>query len=567
MRRRIDFNNLSIIEILVTLNKRYSDLAALRLKDNEGYRELSYINLGRKTADVSYHLKGLGVEKGDRVGILTESRPEWAVAFFSIISCAGITVPLDIKLSESEISFILTDCQAKCLFVSKKMLPLILKIKNKLKNIKHIICFDETEELEIYYIEDFKIPKGEIGYRNITSEDTAVIVYTSGTTGVAKGVELTYGNIIFEVEALDRYIRFDSSDHFISILPLNHMLEMTGGLLAPLYAGACITYCSSIKPPVLIDLMKENKATIMICVPLILKIFYKGIMKKVEKKSSFEKRAFFIMLSLSRMLLNFNIRIGRLLFMQIHKQFGGRLKCFVSGGAPLDPRIEEDFAALGFRILQGYGLTETSPVVAVNTFKENKYTSVGRPLKGIKIKIDAQEDLQEGEILIQGPNVMKGYYNQPDKTKEVIKDGWFHSGDIGRMDNDGFLYITGRMKNMIVLGGGKKVHPEEIEEVLSKSPLIKEICVVGKVAQEGLKAGTEEVFAVIVPEKDNFRNEDKTNETLIKDKIREEINRLEMHLASYKKISDFMLYFDELPKTSTRKIKRKDVLKNIVLPN
>jgi long-chain acyl-CoA synthetase len=345
------------------------------------------------------------------------------------------------------------------------------------------------------------------------------------------------------------------------------MLEMTGGLLAPLYAGACITYCSSIKPPVLIDLMKENKATIMICVPLILKIFYKGIMKKVEKMSSLKKRTFFLVLSLSRVLLNFNIRIGRLLFMQIHKQFGGRLKCFVSGGAPLEPRIEEDFAALGFRILQGYGLTETSPVVAVNTFKENKYSSVGRPLEGIKIKIDAQQGLQEGEILIQGPNVMKGYYNQPDKTKEVIKDSWFHSGDIGRLDDDGFLYITGRMKNMIVLGGGKKVHPEEIEEVLSKSPFIKEICVVGKVAQEGLKAGTEEVFAVIVPDRDNLTDKTKNNEGFMKNKIREEISLLEVHLASYKKISDFMLYFDELPKTSTRKIKRKDVLKNIVLPN
>jgi long-chain acyl-CoA synthetase len=272
------------------------------------------------------------------------------------------------------------------------------------------------------------------------------------------------------------------------------------------------------------------------------------------------------MLSLSKFLLEFRISIGRLLFSKIHQQFGGSLRCFVSGGAPLDPDVEEDFTAMGFNILQGYGLTETSPVVTVNTFRERKYRSVGIPLAGVRIKIQPNTEgfSREGEILVAGPNVMQGYYKNKEKTDEVLQDGWFHTGDIGFVDSRGFLYITGRIKNMIVLGGGKKVHPEEVEEVMSESPLIKEICVLGRKAKEGLKAGTEEVFAVVVPNKDNFTPADRDNPEQMKALIAQELARLSNHLAEYKKVSDFMLYFDELPKTATRKVKRKEVLEKIV---
>jgi len=517
---KVDFKNLSIVELLVAINRRYSNLPAL---------------------------------------------PEWAIAFFGIVSCAGITVPMDIKLSDTEIEFILNNSGTKCVFVSEKLLPTILRIRPCLQSLQNIISFDNTTEEGINLLKDFKVPEGEIAHRDIQPDDTALIVYTSGTTGVAKGVELTYKNLLFEVMALDKYIHFSPKDNFLSILPLNHMLELTGGLIAPLYAGACITYCDSLKPEVIVKLMQETKTTTMLCVPLVLKMFHKGIFKKVDGMRPLKKKMFYWMLGFSKFLLNFNIRIGRLLFSELHRQFGGKLKCFVSGGAPLDPHVEEDFHALGFNILQGYGLTEASPVVTVNTFSERKYTSVGIPLKGVEIKIAKnKDDDNEGEILVKGPNVMRGYYKKPQDTEEVFKDGWFYTGDIGYIDDDGFLYITGRVKNMIVLGGGKKVHPEEIEEVMSKSSLIKEICVVGKKATRGLKAGTEEVFAVIVPDEDAFAEEEKQNKEMIRNKITVEINRLSEHLASYKRISDFMLYFDELPKTSTRKVKRKEVMERIV---
>lgn len=562
---KISFKNVTIIELLVAINRRYSNLSALQIKEGDKFRVVSYIGLGKRTSDIAYNLKKLGVEKGDRVAILSESRPEWAIAFFGIVSCAGITVPMDIKLSDTEIEFILNDSGTKCVFVSKKLLPTILRVKPRPQFLENVVSFDETTEEKIHLLKDFKVPEDEIAHRDIQPDDTALIVYTSGTTGVAKGVEITYKNLLFEVMALNKYIQFSSQDNFLSILPLNHMLELTGGLIAPLYAGACVTYCDSLKPPVLIKLMQETKTTTMLCVPLVLKMFHNGIFKKVDGMKPFKKKLFYWMFSFSKFLLNFNIRIGRAFFSELHRQFGGKLKCFVSGGAPLDPHVEEDFHALGFNILQGYGLTETSPVVTVNTFSERKYTSVGIPLKGVEIKIVKSKDSDtEGEIIIRGPNVMRGYYKKPDKTDEVLKDGWFYTGDIGHIDDDGFLYITGRVKNMIVLGGGKKVHPEEIEEVMSKSALIKEMCVIGRKATSGLKAGTEEVFAVIVPNEDAFREQERQNKEFIKSKISAEISKLSEHLADYKRISDFMLYFDELPKTSTRKVKRKEVMEKIV---
>ncbi|MBM3244331.1 MAG: AMP-binding protein [Candidatus Omnitrophica bacterium] len=566
--RKASLKNVTIIELLVAINRRFSKNTALQIKDDEGFRTISYTELGRRTSDTAYNLKKSGIEKGDRVAILSESRPEWSIAFFGIISCAGIVVPMDIKLSDAEIEFILNDSGAKCIFVSKKLLETILRIKPKLSQLQAIICLDDVSNEGVMLLKDFKVPENEIAYRDIQPDDTALIVYTSGTTGVAKGVEITYKNLLFEVMSLHKYIQFSPKDRFLSILPLNHLLELTGGLIAPLYAGACITYCDSLKPPVLMKLMQETKTTTMICVPLVLKMFHGGIMKKIEDMKPNKKKMFYRMLGISKFLLNFNVRIGKLLFKPLHREFGGHLKCFVSGGAPLDPVVEEDFHALGFNVLQGYGLTETAPVLTVNTFTERKYTSVGIPLKGVEIQIiKNQPGDREGEIIVRGPNVMRGYYKNKEKTDEVIKDDWFYSGDIGYLDDDGFLYITGRIKNMIVLGAGKKVFPEEIEEVMSKSALIKEMCVVGLKAMSGLKAGTEEVFAVIVPSIDVFSQEEKQNKDLIRSKISAEINRLSENLAEYKKISDFMLYFEELPKTSTKKIKRKEVLEKIVIPN
>lgn len=563
--RKVSLKNVTILELLVAINRRYSDITALQIKRGDKFQGISYIELGRRTSDTAYNLKKLGVERGDRVAILSESRPEWTIAFFGIVSCASITVPLDIKLSDAEIEFILNDSGAKCIFVSDKFLERIINLKPKLTHLQNIVSFDDTAKEGTLLLKDFKVPETEIAHRDITPDDVALIVYTSGTTGVAKGVELTYKNLLFEVMALSELVKFHPKDQFLSILPLNHMLEITGGFLGPLYAGATITYCESLKPTNILSLMNETKTTVMICVPLVLKMFHNSIVKKIEELPGFKRGFVKAMLHISRFLLKLHIRIGKLFFSSVHKQFGRRLRCFVSGGAPLDPVVELDFNAMGFRILQGYGLTETSPVITVNNFAECKYGSVGKPLPGAEVRIVTNSETggREGEIITKGPHVMKGYYKNPEKTNEVLRDDWFYTGDVGYFDDAGFLFISGRIKNLIVLGAGKKVFPEEVEEVMSRSPYIREICVLGRLAQKGIRKGCEEVYAAVVPNLDNFDKEEKGNQELIRKRIASEISRLSENLAEYKRIMDFIIWNDELPKTSTRKIKRKILIELI----
>lgn len=560
--RKASLKNVTILELLVAINRRFSNIPALQIKEGEGFRSISYIELGRRTSDTSYHLKKLGIQKEDRVAILAESRPEWAIAFFGIVSCAGITVPMDIKLSDAEIEFILNDSGAKCIFISKKFEERILNLKPRLKFLENIISLEESTREGVILLKDFKVPENEVAHRDIHPDDVALIVYTSGTTGVAKGVELTYKNLLFEVMSLHELISFSPKDEFLSILPLNHMLEITGGFLGPLYAGATVTYCESLKPTNILALMGQTKATVMICVPLVLKMFHNSIMKKIEDLPAAKRRFVRVLFCLSKFLLKFHIRAGKLFFGSVHKQFGGHLRAFVSGGAPLDPLVEVDFNAMGFRILQGYGLTETSPVVTVNNFAECKYGSVGKPLPGIEVKILANSETggKDGEIITRGPHIMRGYYKSPEKTGEVLKESWFYTGDIGYFDEDGFLFISGRIKNLIVLGAGKKVFPEEIEEVMSASKFIKEICVLGRVAQKGIRKGCEEVYAVVVPNLDSFQIQEREDKELVRKTIASEIQRLGENLAEYKRIMDFEVWYDELPKTSTRKVKRKALL-------
>jgi long-chain acyl-CoA synthetase len=293
-------------------------------------------------------------------------------------------------------------------------------------------------------------------------------------------------------------------------------------------------------------------------------MLHDGIMDKVVKMSAAEQKIFNRLLRISKWFLKRNIRIGRILFPQLHKQFGGHLRGFVSGGAPLDKEIELNFSALGFWILQGYGLTETSPVIAVNTFKAYRAGSVGRPLPGAQVRILKENgQAKEGEIITRGDHVMKGYFQNPEKSAEVIKDDWFHTGDIGYLDKDGFLYITGRIRNLIVLGAGKKVFPEEVEQVMSRSRYIKEICVLGRIATKGLRKGCEEVYAVIVPDLDSFEIAERSDRQKVQELIAGEISRLGEDLAEYKRIMDFELWDAELPKTASKKIKRQ-VLSDII---
>ena len=555
--------NVTIGDILETINKKYGNKTALRIKNEDGsFREISYVKLGRRAVSLSSVLINLGIIKGDRVAILSENRPEWAAAYFGIMSCGGTILPIDVKLTDTEIKFILNDSQAKCIFLSGKYLDTIDRLRGELPHLQNIILLDKSPRSDIIQLNKLRPHRGKERARQIYPEDTAIIVYTSGTTGLSKGVEITYTNILFQALRFSEILRCTPKERLLSVLPLNHMLEITGGLIAPLYAGSCVTYCDTLKTNALLPLMRETGTTVIIAVPLVLKLIHSGIMKKVAKLPPFKQKMFRALMSFSRFLLKFKIRAGRLLFGSVHKEFGRRLHTFISGGAPLNADIEIDLSALGFIVLQGYGLTETAPVISVNTFTENKPGSVGKPMPGIEVMILKENASDtEGEILTRGPHVMKGYFNNPGKTAEVLKNGWFYTGDLGYIDKDGFLYISGRKKNLIILGSGKKVFPEEVEEVIGKSPYIKELCVMARIAERGLRTGHEEVYAIVVPNIELFDQENITEKKSVKDKIYFEIARLSKDLAPYKRIMSFDVSYEGLPKTVTAKIKRDAVSK------
>jgi long-chain acyl-CoA synthetase len=559
--------NVAIRDILEAINSKYGNKTALRIKNEDGsFREISFVKLGRRVVSISAVLINLGVKKSDRVAILSENRPEWVAAYFGIISSGGSILPVDVKLSDPEVKFILNDSRAKCVFVSGKFLPVIDRLRGDLPGLENIILLDKSDRRDVIQLHKLRPHRGRERQRDVSPDDTAIIVYTSGTMGTAKGVEISYKNLLFQVLEFSQVIRCTPKERLLSVLPLNHMLEITGGLIAPLYAGSCVTYCDTLKTNTLMPLMREVGTTAIICVPMVLKLIHSGIMKKAAKLPPLKRKAFGLLLGLSRFLLKLNIRAGRLFFRSLHKEFGSKLHTFISGGAPLDTGVEVDMNALGFRILQGYGLTETAPVISVNTFKENRFGSVGKPLPGVEVKILKESETdKEGEVLTRGPHVMKGYFRSPEKTAEVMRDGWFHTGDLGYFDRDGFLYISGRKKNMIVLGGGKKVFPEEIENVMARSPYIKEICVMPRKADRGLRKGHEEVYALIVPNMDIFSQDNMSGKEDVAATISSELSRLGRELAAYKRISSFDISSEELPKTATRKIRR-DAAANMARP-
>jgi len=558
-------DELSVLQILGRVSSLYSDKIALEIFQKDGrMRMITYCELADRTRDISATLIKNGIEKGDRVCIFSESRPEWGIAFFGIVTAGAVVVPLDIKLEEKEISFILAHSEARAILVSGKYIKKIKSIISGFAKDVFLISLEyEKTDKNLLSIGELRWRKAEPYYRDIDNEDLISIVYTSGTTGDPKGVKLTYNNILHQIEAISKVINFSDKDRFLSILPLNHMFEITGGFIIPLSKGARITYMSKgIKLSSISAVMRKTQPTIILAVPKFIKFLYHSILSRLSSSSRYTRKLFNMSLDISSKFSKLGINPGKIIFKKIHGEFGGRLRGIISGGAPLDTEISHNLNLMGITVLEGYGLTETSPIITVNTFKHNRIGSVGKPLSGTEIKIVPQNSEDKtGEILIRGPQVMKGYYKNPQATDKAFSENWFHTGDIGYIDEDGYLYITGRLKNVIVTDGGKKIHPEEVEEVLSKSPYIQEICVLGRKVADGIKAGTEEVFAIVVPDLERIKKDGLALKEDVQSFIKEEIHKHCKLLAPYKKITNFLISEKELPKTSTQKIKRKEVEK------
>ncbi len=543
-----------VLSVMQLKAEFYSDRAAFQLYENGSWQGMTYAELASRVRTLSDYLIESGIRRGDRIAILSESRPEWAIVLFASVRCGATFVPLDTKLTPVELLSILRDAEPRLLFVSAAQASLAEDMKAQLPTLENVFLLNgEAEKSGFISIDQLQASKQQEGItRDI--EETALIVYTSGTTGAPKGVMISFKNIGYQIMNFAEVIKLNERDMLLSMLPLNHLLELTCGLLGALYAGGRICYCSTLFPQEIAQIMREKRVTCMITVPLFLKLLKSGIEKEVDRAGRLSKLLFRVMFSAARWAKAPGLK--RLLFYRIHRRLGGRLRAFISGGAPLDAEVEEFFNRLGIPIYLGYGLTETSPVISVNTPAHNRAGSVGRPLPGVRVLILENGTRQgEGEILTAGPHVMKGYYKREDLTREVMDDqGWFHTGDLGKVDEDGYIYITGRAKNLIVLASGKKVNPEEVEAVISSSQLIKEVCVIGQLSRDGLQQGSEEICAVIVPSESLARRSDERS--AIEDEISEEVNRLVATLAPFKRPSKVFIRFEDLPKTSTRKVKR-----------
>ena len=533
----------------------YGQVKALTLKTKDGYEELSYIEISRKAKKfANYLIETVGVQRGERIAIICESRPEFSIGMFGSIQTGAITVPLDVKLTVPEHTHILNDCNPRILLCSSHYLEHAIEVKNNVSSIEYIFVLDDegVNENNIAQYPRVSTLEADIEKdlgRPRTLDETALIVYTSGTTGNPKGVMISFGNIYSQLRDFEYMFKLTNEHTLLSILPLNHLLELDCGFFGMLYMGAKVVYIKSLNPKELTSTMKEKGITNMIVVPLVAKMLKNSIDKQIKKQPETAQKAFKVLYALAKLTPR---KVRRLMFKSVIDGLGGKLECFICGGAPLEDSVAEFFERIGIPVFQGYGLTETSPTISTNRYGHSKIGTVGQALPSVMVKI-----ADNGEILATGPNVMQGYYNKPEMTKEVIdEDGWFHTGDIGEIDKDGFIKITGRIKNMIVLGGGKKIFPEEVEAVLETSELVKEVCVMSLTIKSGNKAGTEEVGAIICPSDELQKKSDDEIQALLE----AEVKKLsEANLAPYKAPTVVVLHRDELPKTSTRKVKRKDL--------
>ncbi len=532
----------------------YGQVKALSLKTKDGYEELSYIEISRLAKKfANYLIESYGIQRNDRIAIICESRPEFSIGMFGSIQTGAITVPLDVKLTVPEHTHILNDCNPRILLCSSHYLEHAIEVKNNVKSIEQIYVLDdeEREHIEIPSVSALESDIEKDLGRPRSLDETALIVYTSGTTGNPKGVMISFGNIYSQLRDFEAMFKLSEKNTLLSILPLNHLLELDCGFFGMLYMGARVVYIKSLNPKELTSTMKEKGITNMIVVPLVAKMLKNSIDKQIKKQPQTAQTAFNIMYKTAKFVPR---KIRRMMFKSVIDGLGGKLECFICGGAPLEDNVAEFFERIGVPVFQGYGLTETSPTISTNRYGHAKIGTVGQALPSVTVKI-----ADNGEILATGPNVMQGYYGKPEMTKEVIdEDGWFHTGDIGEIDKDGFIKITGRIKNMIVLGGGKKIFPEEVEAVLEVSPFVKELCVMSLTIKSGNKAGTEEVGVIITPSDELAKKSDEEIQKILE----EEVKILsEKNLAPYKTPTVVVIHRDELPKTSTRKVKRKDLKK------
>lgn len=557
-------------ELLQRTEKLYKDKDAFKFKtDVPG--EFKTRTYGEYIEDINClgtALISLGL-KDKKIAVISENRYEWTLTYFATVNGTGIIVPLDRSLPETEIINLIEVSGVEAIFYSKKYNDIMKKVRNeKIGNIKFFVSMDEEESTNEVYSQKELIKIGKDLLKNgsrvfidseIDNEAMSIMLFTSGTTSKSKAVNLSHKNICANLYDIASVFDVSENDTLLSFLPLHHTYECTVGFLYPVYVGATITYCEGIRH--IADNIREYQVSVMISVPVLFENLYKRVMQTVEKQGKMKKLQ--TGLKISNALRKIGIDKRRAIFKDVHESLGGKLRLFVAGAAAFDPKMEKGLNDLGIDTYQGYGLTETSPVIAAEHKGVVKFGSVGKIFPSLEGSIYEPNEEGVGEIIVKGPTVMNGYYGNKEATDEVIVDGWFHTGDLGYFDKNDFLFITGRKKNVIVLKNGKNIYPEEIEALINDIKGVKESMVFGKPEkgdENDLKLGAKVVYDAEIMKKE-YGLEDVEK---IRENIWKAIKEINKKMPTYKYVKDLILTEEELIKTTTQKIKRFEEMKKIV---
>jgi long-chain acyl-CoA synthetase len=549
----------SITDVFLGAVRAHAELLFLQTRAERGFIRYTYEAALDCIRRIAEYLRSKGFSPNERAAVVGGNCPEWIFSYLGILWAGGVVVPLDARATAAEWAHLMNHSECRFLFAASELCSDIAKQEEVIPSLQEIIAFSGEKG-------DSNLPSIFQGCEGLTEPperekgDLAVILYTSGTTGTSKGVMLTHENLLANVEQCVRVFDVDETDRFFSVLPIHHAFEFTGGLLSPMAAGASVTIARSLKSKELFEDLREVRPTIFLLVPLFLEKFYQGVEKDL-KKASFGKRSLFRLLKTGAKFCNpiMSEAASKRFFYPIRAEMGlDKLRILVSGGAPLPRSLSREYEMLGFPVCQGYGLSETAPVLSVNVPGRCRNESVGTPLSGVEVKIFDPNPEGVGEIAVKGPNIMKGYYLNEQATQQAFFEGWFFTGDLGKIDEDGYLYVTGRKKSLIVTKGGKKISPEEIEEELLKSPFVKETIVVGR---SHPRTKTEEIHAIIHPDFEALNRLGKergipiTNRA-IQELLEQHVDQVNGVLAEYKRVRHFSIREEEFPKTTTNKIRR-----------
>jgi long-chain acyl-CoA synthetase len=546
-------------ERFLSVTERFPDRVAVEVQRRESLDTLTYRELREMAERVAAFLAARGIAPGDRCAILSDNDARWVTAYLGVQRLGAVAVPLDTAYKSKQIATLVRDSGARLLFTTPRFLPAVAEALPAADSPVEVVLLSgsapERANLDEILAEKYPAPEPSPA----PSGDPAVILYTSGTTSDPKGVVLTHGNLLAEIDAVLQILRVDHRDRILGVLPLFHALAQLANLLLPFTIGATVVFLESVNTTELLRALRERGITAFCCVPQFFYLIHQRVTGELAKAGWLKRASFRGLLALNGALRRTGVNLGKLFFRRVHAGLGPRMRYLVTGGSRFDPQIAADLYRMGFEILQAYGLTETSGAATVLRPGDPHIASVGTPLPGTDLRIlppdvTSEDATPGGEIIIRGPVVTPGYFNRPEVNAAVLRDGWFHSGDLGYLDPGGRLYITGRKKEIIVLSSGKNIYPEEIEAHYLHSPFIKELCVLG-LARPGEPAA-ERLHAVLVPNMDVMRERKMVNTREI---LRFEMESLSIGLPSHKRVLSYEVVADDLPRTTTRKLKRFEI--------